>query len=130
MQISARQRPLPNSDSQQLEGNAIMSLGSGKTTKLAIFHSIEPDGLIAPGTPNGWSTMGSWWVTKELSAFGLLEDPIATIREEDERLFQVCVGTSVTPLWVASSPAFAALGVTQERAYPKALLLKFYPKNP
>lgn len=95
-----------------------------------VLNWIDPKSLAAPVTSDGRYTVGTWWVTKELSAFELLSDPLATIREDDERLRQVCIKEGVPEVLVAASPALTALGVTSERVYPEHLLAEFYPENP
>lgn len=107
-----------------------MSSACATNAQEAKNSPIDPQLLIAPDLPAGYFTVPSWWVLRERGAFALLDDPLATLAEEEARVYRYCVEAGSVPLWVSASPHAASLGRAEERAYSATLLTGFYPPNP
>ena len=106
-----------------------MSLSHDGKLHLTTFNPISSESMITLA-PNGWSTVRTWWSVEEGGAFSLLVDPLKTLLEEDGRLQALATAQSIPEVLVGPCPALAAIGVPHERAYPNALLERFYPSQP
>lgn len=106
--------PLPIDSSHRLERDAMFRR---KPPKLKLAHGIDPRTYISPAVPPGYCTVGLWWVTNQLPAFDLLENPQETVAADEDQLWRSYRHLAYEICWVIPSPAYANRGNSLEPAY-------------
>ena len=97
--------------------------------KPVALNTVHPHDLMTV-CPSGWSTVANWWATEEQAYLSLLDDPAATMIEDDQRLQKFYEISNMPLVLVDACRLLQRKGIALERAYPTVELARHYPSAP